>query len=170
MKMVYLPIGKIIDVPNTVGDGVFGLDTDVEAAIAHGFRFPPVVADGYVRVTAAFVDGTDGRTAAPAVPDITQAAYDAQTASLSSAQYAAQTAKASAIQELRDAYAATTGQLCAMAEIDPVRVLTMAQVEPIAQSIVDNGNGIMAALLSVKLTNLESKLTILDGPDALDRI
>jgi hypothetical protein len=170
MKMVYLPIGKIIDVPNTVGDGVFGLDTDVEAAIAHGFRFPPVVADGYVRVTAAFVDGTDGRTAAPAVPDITQAAYDAQTASLSSAQYAAQTAKAAAIQSLRDAYAATTGQLCAMAGIDPVRIMTLAQVEQYVQPLIAGANGVLAVALSLELSNLETKLIALDGADALNRV
>jgi hypothetical protein len=170
MKMVYLPIGKIIDVPNTVGDGVFGLDTDVEAAIAHGFRFPPVVADGYVRVTAAFVDGTDGRTAAPAVPDITQAAYDAQAAAQSSAQYAEQTAKAAAIQSLRDAYAATTGQLCAMAGIDPVRIMTLAQVEQYVQPLIAGANGVLAVALSLELSNLETKLIALDGADALNRV
>jgi hypothetical protein len=57
-----------------------------------------------------------------------------------------------------------------MAGIDPVRIMTLAQVEQYVQPLIAGANGVLAVALSLELSNLETKLIALDGADALNRV
>lgn len=95
-----------------------------------------------------------------------QAEQDARNAAI----LAEQTAKTSRIQAYRDAYANGTGQLCALAGIPVVRVLTMEQIQEAVMPLLDGPYAGMVNGILILLTNLEMKLTKEDGPNALDNI
>lgn len=99
-----------------------------------------------------------------------EAARDAQLAEQKSANDAAMAAHAARVQGLRDAYAATTAQLCQLAGLPAVRVLGMAEIQTAVMPLLAGPNaGLVNGLLTL-LTNLEGKLTREDMPDALDRV
>jgi hypothetical protein len=91
-----------------------------------------------------------------------QAAADA--ASAANAAYMAE------LQALRDAYAAATGQLCQLAGLPVVRVLTLAEIHAAVMPLLSGESaGTVNGLLTL-LTNLEGKLCRKDDHDALDRV
>jgi hypothetical protein len=74
------------------------------------------------------------------------------------------------VQALRDAYAAATGQLCQIAGLPVVRVLTLAEIHDAVMPLLAGASaGTVNGLLTL-LTNLEGKLCREDGADALDRV
>ncbi len=74
------------------------------------------------------------------------------------------------IQSLRDAYASATAQLCQLAGLDPVRCLTLEQVQQAVMPLLASEHANLVNGLSDLLTNLEVKLCLMDGTDALDRV
>ena len=80
---------------------------------------------------------------------------------------AAYTAK---VQGLRDAYASATGQLCQLAGLPVVRVLTMAEIQTAVMPLLAGESAGMVNGLLTLLTNVEGKLCREDGHDALDRV
>jgi hypothetical protein len=74
------------------------------------------------------------------------------------------------VQALRDAYAAATGQLCQIAGLPVVRVLTMAEIHDAVMPLLSGASAGMVNGLLTLLTNIEGKLCREDGSDALDRV
>jgi hypothetical protein len=99
-----------------------------------------------------------------------EAAYDAQVSEQNAAEAAAMAARTAKVQALRDMYAGATAQLCQLAGLPVVRVLDMADIQTAVMPLLATDQaGIVNGLLTL-LTNLESKLTREDMPDALDRV
>ena len=106
-----------------------------------------------------------------------EAATAAEAAAAADADAAAASANAAAaagrqlrVQGLRDAYAAATAQLCQLAGLEPVRCLTMEQVQSAVMPLLAGEQADMTNGLINLLTNLEGKLCRVDGDDALDRV
>ncbi len=104
-------------------------------------------------------------------------AREAATAAAADADAAAASANAAAaigrqlrVQGLRDAYASATAQLCQLAGLEPVRCLTMEQVQQAVMPLLASEQADMTNGLISLLTNLEGKLCRVDGDDALDRV
>jgi hypothetical protein len=91
-----------------------------------------------------------------------QAAADAATAA--TAAYQAE------LQALRDSYAAATGQLCQLAGLPVVRVLTLAEIHDAVMPLLSGASAGMVNGLLTLLANIEGKLCRKDGDDALDRV
>lgn len=98
------------------------------------------------------------------------AAAQAEQDAINAAILAEQTAKTNRIQAYRYAYANGTGQLCALAGIPVVRVLTMEQIQEAVMPLLSGPYAGMVNGILILLTNLEMKLTKEDGPNALDNI
>ena len=72
--------------------------------------------------------------------------------------------------ELRGAYRDATAALCGVLGLAPVPVLTMDQIRQGAAQL-QSGEAMMQALAIVtELSNLEMKLCMIDGADALERV
>ena len=118
---------------------------------------------------------TDDELAQRAAQEAEQtAAREAEALAHAEAERAAQEAIVAAytakVQGLRDAYASATSQLCQLAGLPLVRVLTMAEIQTAVMPLLTGPNqGIVNGLLTL-LTNLEGKLCGKDGEDALDRV
>jgi hypothetical protein len=144
-------------------------------AIADGWRYVRAAvrgerykestwADDGVDYTETATDYTDQEWAAKmdAIAADMQAAADAATAA--NAAYVAE------VQSLRDAYAAATGQLCQLADLPVVRVLTLAEIHEAVLPLLSGASAGMVNGLLTLLTNIEGKLCREDGADALDRV
>ena len=71
---------------------------------------------------------------------------------------------------LRGAYKGATAALCGVLGLVPVPVLTMEQIRQGAAQL-QSGEAMMQALAIVtELSNLEMKLCMIDGADALERV
>jgi len=118
---------------------------------------------------------TDDELAARAAHEAEQtAAREAEALAHAEGERAAQEAIVAAytakVQGLRDAYASATGQLCQLAGLPVVRVLTMAEIQTAVMPLLTGPNsGLVNGLLTL-LTNIEGKLCREDGDDALDRV
>ena len=83
---------------------------------------------------------------------------------------AAGIAKTNTILALRQSYRDTTAQLCQMAGVPVVPVLSMTQVQTAVMPLLSGQNAATVNGLITLLTNLEGKLCREDGNDALDRL
>jgi hypothetical protein len=102
-----------------------------------------------------------------------QAEIDAELAEIATqaaAAQTAQTAQSNKVQSLRDAYADATMQLCTIAGIPVVRVMSMQQIQDMVLPLLTTEYAGQVNGLLILMTNLEGKLTREDGADALDRI
>jgi hypothetical protein len=146
-----------------------------EQAIADGWRYERPAAHGERHKESTWAD--DGVDYTETATDYTEqewaARMDAIAADMQAAADAATAANAAyeaEVQALRDAYAAATGQLCQIAGLPVVRVLTMAEIHDAVMPLLAGASaGTVNGLLTL-LTNLEGKLCREDGSDALDRV
>jgi hypothetical protein len=129
--------------------------------------------DEYLEVVEA--QYTDDELSARAAQEAEQtAAREAVALAHAEAERAAQeaivAAYAAKVQGLRDAYASATGQLCQLAGLPVVRVLTMAEIQTAVMPLLAGDSAGMVNGLLTLLTNIEGKLCREDGHDALDRV
>jgi hypothetical protein len=144
-------------------------------AMADGWRYERPAAHGERHKDSTWAD--DGESYVETATDYTDqewaAKMDAIAADMQAAADAATAANAAyqaEVQALRDAYAAATGQLCQIAGLPVVRVLTLAEIhEAVMPLLAGASAGTVNGLLTL-LTNLEGKLCREDGSDALDRV
>lgn len=95
---------------------------------------------------------------------------DPQIAVIASQVAAKEVERQRGLQDLRDTYADATGQLCRMAGIPVVRVLTMSQVQAVVMQLLPGSNAATVNALLTLMTACENKLCREDGNDALDRV
>jgi hypothetical protein len=172
------PIYNVItNTPATMPCAIWGnrslnevLDTQ---AIADGWRYVRAAVRGERYKTSTWAD--DGVNYTETATDYTEQEWAAKMDAIAADMQAAADAATAAnvaymaeVQALRDAYAAATGQLCQLAGLPVVRVLTMADIQTAVMPLLSGESaGTVNGLLTL-LTNLEGKLCRKNGPDALD--
>lgn len=128
----------------------------------------------YVDAWPTQLNGPDGVIYNPTPEQCEAAGYvlgvDPNIAVMQAAAAQAEAQRTAKIQAYRDAYANATAQLCALAGIPAVRVLTMEQVQTAVMPLLSGPNAAMVNGLTTLLSNLEFKLCLEDGKDALDRV
>jgi hypothetical protein len=134
-------------------------------------RFLRVVNGEVVELNQEETDAILAQDAAALQADADAAAAAAANADAAAAADAdAAAAHQARLQGLRDAYASATAQLCQLAGLEPVRCLTLEQVELAVMPLLTGPNQGIVNGLSTLLTNLEVKLRAEDGKNALDRV
>ena len=124
--------------------------------------------------------GTDLRFLRYANGEVTEISQDEKDAilaqdaaalqSAADAATAANAAHQARLQGLRDDYASATAQLCQIAGLEPVRCLTLEQVQQAVMPLLAGESaGLVNGLIGLMI-NLEGKLCREDGNDALDRV
>jgi hypothetical protein len=146
-----------------------------EQAIADGWRYERPAAHGERHKESTWAD--DGECYVETATDYTDQEWAAKMEALAADMQAAADAATAAnaaymaeLQALRDDYAAATGQLCQLAGLPVVRVLTMAEIHEAVMPLLAGASAGMVNGLLTLLTNVEGKLCREDGPDALDRV
>jgi hypothetical protein len=82
----------------------------------------------------------------------------------------AEDARLAQIQTLRDDYKASTHTLCDIFSVPRVDVLTMAEIKQRGAALTDLMQVLQAMQTAMALSNIETKLCMLDRADALDRV
>lgn len=72
--------------------------------------------------------------------------------------------------ELREQYADLTRALCGLLALPPVPVLSLAKISTAAETVTDAATKTTGLKIALMLSNLEMKLCMADGPDALERV
>jgi hypothetical protein len=174
------PIFNVLtNTPATMPCAIWGnrsLNETLDAqAIADGWRYVRAAEHGERYKESTWAD--DGESYVETATDYTDQEWadkmDAIAADMQAAADAASAANAAyqaEVQALRDAYAAATGQLCQIASLPVVRVLTMAEIHDAVMPLLSGASAGMVNGLLTLLTNIEGKLCREDGSDALDRV
>jgi hypothetical protein len=146
-----------------------------EQAVADGWRYVRAAQRGERYKESTWAD--DGECYTETATDYTeqewaekQEALAADMKAAADAATAANAAYVAEVQALRDAYAAATVQLCQIAGLPVVRVLTLAEIHAAVMPLLSGESAGMVNGLLTLLTNIEGKLCREDGPDALDRV
>jgi hypothetical protein len=142
-----------------------------EQAIADGWRYEKFALHGERYKDSSWED--DGVNYTEITTDYTEQEWNdklAEIQAMANEATAITNAYQAEVQSLRDSYANATEQICQLASLPVVRVLTMEEIQTAVIPLLSGESaGTVNGLLTL-LTNLEGKLCRKDGPDALDRV